>query len=135
MTKSQELKSVPEAIVACMKEVDGLVEKRQKLEKELNESVALMTIVPDAFDGGSAKVQWVSVYPHIYPCGFKMIVTKGNGEIVHVKLSETDASEETLDILRPARSRINVYENSFDPDSTESWNRALNIHARSNENE
>ena len=97
-------------IVDCMKEYDGLLEKRQKLNKDLNASVALQTIVPDAFEGGSATVKWVTIYPHSYPEGFKMIVTKGNGEVVNIRLSETDASEYVLDALKPSWQRKNENE-------------------------
>ena len=110
MTKSQELKSVADAIVACMKEADGVEAERQELRHELQKSMALKTIVPDAFEGGSAKVKWVTIYPHSYPEGFKMIVTKGNGEIVNIRLSETDASEYILDALKPSWQRKNENE-------------------------
>mgnify|MGYP003646194238 CR=1 FL=1 len=110
MSNGNEIKSVPSALMDALSKSDGLLDKRQKLQKELKASVALRTLVPDAFEGGSATVKWVTIYPHRYPEGFKMIVTKGNGEIVNIKLSETDASDDVLDALKPSWQRKNENE-------------------------
>jgi|TARA_R110000765_G_scaffold148019_1_gene250525 hypothetical protein len=81
--------------------LDKKMSQQVGLMSELGKSVALQSIVPDAFEGGKAKIQMISTYPREWPKDYKMKVTKGSGDVVYIKLANVTASEETLAKLKP----------------------------------
>jgi len=75
-------------------------EKRGKLLSELEKSMALKTLVPDAFKGGSATVQWSSRFPHKWPDNYSMRVVAGNGDETLFHLAD-HIGEVWVDAIKP----------------------------------
>lgn len=91
-------------------------EKRGELLSELDKSMALKTIVPDAFKGGSATVRWSSRFPHKWPDNYWMRVIAGNGDETLFHLADY-IGEAWVDAIKPDQ----IVENN---------NRKVNRHLR-----
>ena len=86
--------------LALVDKLKSTNEKRAELLSELDKSVVLKTLVPDAFKGGSATVRWSSRFPHKWPDNYWMRVIAGNGEETLFHLADY-IGEAWVDALKP----------------------------------